>query len=179
MMLNTSPRLSEPCSSLDRPSGRKRRVYYCTTFVLDSASIAPTKGGDAGLFFLAARGHVPAKPPALPLPKGVMLAFFSQPPGGMFPRKCQHCPYQRGVMLAVSIYPYQGGAGIKNACRSLFVLGHRGCFHFDNFGLGIPNVPKQKWPRGHNIARPPLLPRARIVANVCWSARAHRTKKKT
>ena len=34
--------------------------------------------------------------PALPLQKGVMLAKFFGPSGGMYPRNCQHCPYKRG-----------------------------------------------------------------------------------
>ena len=78
------------------PGGALNTLYYCTKFVLEAASIVPSKGGDAGQFFAGLRGHAPAETPALPPPKGVMLANFSWASGGMYPRNPSIAPYEGG-----------------------------------------------------------------------------------
>ena len=64
------------------PGGALNTLYYCTKFVPEVANIAPSKGGDAGRFFvLASGGMYLRKNTALPPPKWVMLANFFRPPG--------------------------------------------------------------------------------------------------
>ena len=74
------------------------------------ASVAPAKGGDAGKFFAAHRGRVPAR--------------------------LRHCPHQRGAMLSVLSAPLLGRCKTNLFFRRrAFVCGIEAALISELFGI--------------------------------------------
>ena len=85
------------------PVGVYNTMYYCTKFVPRKASLAPTKGGNAGIFFPAIRGHVPVA--SIAPTKGGDAGIFFLAIRGHVPAKLRHRPHREGEMLSVFLRP--------------------------------------------------------------------------
>ena len=82
---------------LPRPPGEAHNtLYYSTKFVPREASIAPSKGGDAGKIFTAIRGPVPAKTASIAPSKGGDAGKIFPAIRGHVPAKLQHLPPPKG-----------------------------------------------------------------------------------
>ena len=94
-------------------------------------SIAPSKGGDAGKFFLACRGHVPAQPQHPPS-KGEDAVGFSAPP----PREVQ-CKI---FLLALASVLCPRCRLDFETLKSRWHRGHKGCEASEGSPSGSPGV---------------------------------------